>query len=269
MATASQKLLERQRQTQSRLCIGLDPDEHLVPDPLRREREPWKRLLQEVVPATAPYACAYKLNLTFYLAFGATGWRLLEETLSLLPRDIPVILDGKWGDVPHTATVAARITFEQLGVDAVTVNPLLGMDSVTPFLAYSGKLIFVLARTSNVGAKDFLCRPCPTGYLLYEHIVTTALGWSGQAEIGFVVGATAPNDFARVRQLAPQSWLLVPGVGIQGGNAVALVQLNGYAPLIVNVGRAILYASNGTDFAEAAARAAASFARIVRLEPEG
>lgn len=261
--TAAQKLTECQQRTRSRLCIGLDPDARLLPPTLRRDPQPWKRFLRELILATAPYACAYKLNLVFYLQFGLQGWQLLEDTLSLLPPDTPVILDGKWGDVPHTAACAAQLCFERLRVDAVTLNPLLGSDAAAPFLDYPGKLIFVLARTSNAGAAEFFALPCRSGQPFYEHVVSSALSWPRRAELGFVVGATAPEDFARIRRLASQAWLLVPGIGIQGGDAALLKELNRDAPLVVNVGRAILYASNQADFAAAAARAAASFAQAV------
>ncbi|MCS6965212.1 MAG: orotidine-5'-phosphate decarboxylase [Candidatus Kapabacteria bacterium] len=266
MPSATEKLAQRQRQVQSRLCIGLDPDERLLPAVLRRgEPQPWKRFLREITAATAPFACAYKLNLVFYEQFGFDGWRLLEDTLATLPAESTVILDGKYGDVPHTAELAARTVFERLGVDAVTVNPLLGADSVAPFLSYPDRLIFVLARTSNAGAQDFLALRCEGGLPLYIHVITSSLHWPRRAELGFVVGATAPEDFAAVRTLAPYTWLLVPGVGTQGGDISTILAINGEAPLLVNVGRSILYASSDSNFAEAAAHAAAAFARSVSL----
>ncbi len=267
--TTAQKLAQRQQLTQSRLCIGIDPDERLLPAVLRRDPRPWKRFLQELIPATAPYACAFKLNLVFYLRLGLQGWHLLEDTLALIPPDILTILDGKWGDVPHTAAQAAQLCFEQLGVDAVTLNPLLGSDAAAPFLDYPDKLVFVLARTSNAGAAEFLTLPCRRGKPLYAHIVSSVLRWPRRAEVGFVVGATAPDDFAHIRRLAPQVWLLVPGIGTQGGNIATLMELNCEGPLVVNVGRAILYASDQADFAAAAACAAASFAQAVSLATGG
>ncbi|GBD06578.1 Orotidine 5'-phosphate decarboxylase [bacterium HR21] len=268
MVSATDKLRQRQQQTRSRLCIGLDPDERLLPAPLRREAQPWKRFLQDIVAATLPFACAYKLNLTFYEQFGASGWLLVEEVLAAIPSDVCVIADGKRNDVPHTAEIAARTFFERLGVDAITVNPLLGADSVAPFLAYAGKLVFVLVWTSNPGARDFLALPCAHGQPLSVHLVTSALRWSRQAELGFVVGATLPEEFARLRHHAPQAWILAPGIGAQGGDSDALLAANGAAPLLVNVGRSILYASRGSDFAEAAARAAAEFARRLGFPTE-
>lgn len=268
MLSASDKLWHRQQQTRSRLCIGLDPDERLLPVSLRQEAQPWKRFLREIIAATLPFACAYKLNLTFYEQFGASGWWLLEDIISALPSDICIIADGKRNDVPHTADIAARTFFERLGVDAVTVNPLLGADSIAPFLAYGGKLVFLLVWTSNTGARDFLGLPCAQGQPLSIHIIHAALRWHRQAELGFVVGATVPAEFARIRQHAPDSWILAPGIGAQGGDSEALLAANGSAPLLVNVGRSILYASSGSDFAEAAARAAAEFAHRISFPTE-
>jgi orotidine-5'-phosphate decarboxylase len=261
--SAGEKLRQRQRAVRSRLCIGLDPDERFLPSVLRGEANPWQLFFREILAATLPFACAYKLNLSFYEQFGAAGWKLLEQVRSQIPADVPVIADGKRGDVPHTAHIAARTFFEHLQVDAVTVNPLLGSDSVAPFLDYEGRLVFLLARTSNAGARDFLLLPCADGRPLYTQIVRTALGWRSRGELGFVVGATAPEDFAVVRALAPEHWLLVPGVGTQGGELRGILVANGSAPLVINVGRAILYASQGKDFATAAARAAAAFAQDV------
>jgi|LJSS01.1.fsa_nt_gb orotidine-5'-phosphate decarboxylase len=259
--TASQKLHQRQQHIQSRLCIGLDPDERLLPAPLRREADPWRAFLREILAATLPYTCAYKLNIAFYAQFGSAGWKLLEDLVSLIPSDVCTIADIKHGDVPHTAAVAARTFFERMGVDAVTLNPLLGADSVAPFLGYEGKLAFVLARTSNTGAEEFFDMLCADGRPLYQHIVHRALSWERRAELGFVVGATAPDDFSVVRRLAPHAWLLVPGIGAQGGDLASILRANAAAPLLIAVGRAVLYASTSIDFADAAARAAAAYAR--------
>ncbi|MEN3026685.1 MAG: orotidine-5'-phosphate decarboxylase [Chlorobiota bacterium] len=267
MGSAGDKLLRRQRNLRSRLCIGLDPDNRFLPPILRTEPHPWKKFLHEIIASTQEFACAYKLNLTFYEQFGTAGWELLEDTLAALPAESLAIADAKRGDVPHTAEIAARTLFEIFPFDAVTLNPLLGADSVTPFLSYSDKLVFLLARTSNAGASDFLTLRCQDGRPLFAYIILQGLHWGRQTQIGFVVGATAPEDFTLARALAPTSWFLVPGVGHQGGDLSQLLAANQDGPLVVNVGRSILYASPGPDFADAAARAAQAFAREIGYTP--
>jgi orotidine-5'-phosphate decarboxylase len=260
---AAQRLRLCQERLGTRLCVGLDPDPASLPTPLRNEPKPWHRFLREIISATAPFACAYKLNLAFYQQFGAEGWELLEYVRGLLPDTVVCIGDGKFADVPHTSGVYARTYFDRLGMDALTLSPYLGRDALEPFLERSDKLLFVLVRTSNPGAGEFQLLPTASGAPLYLHIAMQALQWERRAQLGFVVGASAPQELAELRRIAPGEWVLVPGIGAQGGNPADVLAANGDAPLLVTVGRAILYASTGTDFAEAAHRSAYAYAQQV------
>jgi orotidine-5'-phosphate decarboxylase len=265
--------LDRLRDAQAHagacLCVGLDPDADRLPHLLRAAPPPeaFAAFLTDIVRATAPFACAYKPNAAFFEAYGSAGAAALEAAVRAVRRHAPhalVVLDGKRGDIGNTARHYARAAFEALGADALTVTPYMGRDSVAPFLEYAGRAAFVLARTSNAGAADVQERVVE-GRPLYAHVVEAAQAWcEGQAgTVGFVAGATDPQALAAVRRLAPTAPLLVPGVGAQGGDAAAVLEANAGGPLLVNVGRDVLYARGGADFAEGAAEAAERFARLL------
>jgi orotidine-5'-phosphate decarboxylase len=241
----------------SLLCVGLDTDPSKVPACLRGEPDPVVAFNRHIIEATADLAIAYKVNTAFYEAQGVRGWQQLEATLRHLPTQTLNIADAKRGDIGNTATRYAQAFFEALPFDAITVAPYMGRDSVEPFLAFAGKWAFVLGVTSNPGAADFQFQQVE-GVPLYRHVVRTVNQYSGPGHLGFVAGATRPAQLGEVRADAPESWLLVPGVGAQGGDMAAVLQ-HGLAPhlgLLINASRAIQYASSGTDFAEAARRAA-------------
>ena len=201
----------------SLLCLGLDPDG-------TGSAEAAERHCMELLEATLDQVCAVKPNLAFFEQHGSAGYALLERLRAAVPADTLLILDAKRGDMANTAEAYARALFDVLGADAVTVNPLLGGDSVAPFLNRPGRGVFVLARTSNPGAADFLEQRDPgDGTALFERIVDTALGWDPGGAIGFVVGATAPQAIGEVRRRAPEAPLLLPGVGAQGGDLEASV----------------------------------------------
>ncbi len=229
--------------TGSMLCLGLDPDG--VTDAEAAERQ--CRLL---IDAALDHVCAVKPNLAFFEQFGSAGYAVLERLRAAVPSDRMLILDGKRGDVANTASAYARALFDVLGADAVTVNPLQGGDAVAPFLLRPGRGVFILARTSNPGAADFLEAPSGSGgALLYQRIVTDAQAWDPSGgTIGFVVGATAPEAVAEVRRLAPRAPLLLPGVGAQGGSledtVAAALDADG-AGAIVAVSRGIAAAPQG------------------------
>lgn len=256
--TFFEKLAIATRRHQSLLCVGLDPDPQRIPQGMGV-----LEFNRAIIEATQDLVCAYKPNLAFYEALGVNGWRILRETVEAVPYYIPVIGDAKRGDIGNTAQAYARALFEELGFDAVTVNPYLGGDSVEPFLAYEDRCIFLLCRTSNPGGADFQSLLNAEGVPLYETVARKALEWNTRGNLGLVVGATAPEELRRIRELCPQMPLLIPGVGAQGGDLEAAV---GYgqdaqgAGIIINSSRQILYASSGNDFAEAA-RAAASALR--------
>jgi orotidine-5'-phosphate decarboxylase len=244
------RLEARSRAAGTLVCVGLDPD-------YRRHRvEEVGAYTRAIIEATAPYAACFKPNMAFYEQFGVAGLRALEATLAAVPGGIPVIGDGKRGDMGNTAEAYARAMFEQWGFDAVTVNGYQGLDAVAPFLAYEEKGVYVLCRTSNPSSREFQERRLDSGRLLFEEVALVATAWSPRA--GLVVGATAPEELRRVRELVPEASLLVPGVGVQGGDPAEVIGAAGGRPgkIVVNSSRAIMYASEGTGFAEAAAEAA-------------
>ncbi len=258
------KLAEAQRRNRSWLCLGLDPVLAKMPLPLHKEDDPLLPFNKAMIDATADLVCAYKPNLAFYLAEGAAGVIALERTIAYIPDHIPIILDGKFGDIGATAEMIARGAFEVWGVDAVTVNPYVGEDGVAPFLQRPDKAAFVLARTSNPGAADFQTRRvlnADAPATLDELVVKRALAWNAKypGTCGLVAGATAPEALARLRALAPDLPFLIPGIGAQGGDLAASVRYgptrSGLGP-IINVSRAILFASSRVDYVEAARAAA-------------
>lgn len=266
MTPFREKLLEAARKNRSWLCLGLDPDPARLPDPLRGREvlEAVEEFSRRIVAATCDLVCAYKPNSAFYEALGPEGLALLQTLIGeIIPKEIPVILDAKRGDIASTARKYAEAAFEVLGADAVTVNPYLGFDAVEPFLRYGDRGVFLLCRTSNPGARDLQDLPCG-GKPLYQRIAEKAREWLWRVqtpgELGLVVGATYPEEMARVREIVGEDLLLlVPGVGAQGGDleeAVRVAADSRGEKAIINVARGVLYASAGADFAEAARREA-------------
>jgi orotidine-5'-phosphate decarboxylase len=263
--------LERAAQRNgSLLCVGLDPD------PAQMPVSDVAAFNRAIIEATAEFVCAYKPNLAFYEALGERGLAALRETLAAIPPDIPVIADGKRNDIGNTARAYARALFDELGVDAATVNPYLGGDAVEPFLEREEKAAFILCRTSNPGARDLqdlLVTPPGGGEArpLFEMVAEMARRWNSRGNVGLVVGATYPEELRRVRRLCPEMTFLVPGVGAQGGDVAAVIG-NGLDKagrgLIINVSRQVLYASREKDFAVAAARAARQLRDEIARERE-
>ncbi len=245
------------RQKQSYLCVGLDTDPRKLPKHLLSEPDPVFAFNRAIVEATAELAVAYKPNIAFYEAQGPRGWESLQRTLEIIPKDCFTIADAKRGDIGNTADLYARAFFDPaaagLNFDAITVAPYMGHDSVLPFLNYPGKWVILLALTSNPGSADFQ-RQTVGDQELFEVVMQTAQTWASPDQLMFVVGATQADQIARIRQLAPDSFLLVPGVGAQGGSLaeVSRAGLNTNVGLLVNASRSILYASSGPDFAEKA-----------------
>ena len=236
----------------SLLCVGLDVDPARIPTSLRRSRTGVYDFIGAIVEATHDLVCAYKPNLAFFEAMGSEGWDLLRRTVCLIPRNIITIGDGKRGDIGNTGERYAAALFDDLRFDAVTVSPYMGRDSVDPFLTRPDKGVFLLALTSNKGSADFQ-RLKVGGRPLYETVVRTSATWS--PDIGYVVGATHPDELKRIRTLAPNAPLLIPGIGSQGGDLEASVRfgITKHKDLaVINASRSILYASSGRDFAKAA-----------------
>mgnify|MGYP002762154821 FL=1 len=259
----SARLRRIQSQKNTAVCVGLDPAPARFPPLLQDGRlrtDAVRAFCSDIIEATAPYACAFKPNFAFFEALGPAGLTVLDQLLSLVPDDCLVVGDAKRGDIGHSGQFYAAALYDRLGLDACTVSPYLGADSVAPFLEHEGTCTFVLARTSNDGAADLQEACTCNGTPLYRHVAQRARTWAeGTAgEAGLVVGATAPEALAELRTDAPTLPFLVPGVGAQGGRpgAVAEVAATDAGPVLVNASRSILYASDGADYAEAAADAA-------------
>jgi len=261
------QLRQAEARHQSMLCVGLDPEPARFPAGIARDAEGILQFCARIVEATADLVCAFKPQIAYFAAHRAEPQleRLIAHMRAVAPR-VPVILDAKRGDIGSTAEQYAKEAFERYGADAVTLSPFMGFDSVAPYLKYEGKGAFLLCRTSNPGGDDLQAQrlaDAPGQPLLYEHVARLAQGpWNLNGQLGLVVGATYPQEIERVRALAPTVPLLIPGVGAQGGDAEATVRAGWRAggPIVVNSSRAILYASGGTDFADAA-RAAAQATR--------
>lgn len=268
------KLQASEERTHSLLSLGLDPDPDLLPAGLARTPAGILAFLGNVVDATNGLVASYKLNLAFYERWGREASSLLADTLALLPRDVPVILDGKRGDIGNTAVAYAHALFEAWQADAVTVSPYLGYDSVAPFLAHKDRGVFIVCRTSNPGAGDFQ-QLRSDGETLYRHVARRAVSWDRHGNVGLVAGATAPAELRDVRQIAQHRLILVPGIGAQGADldqAVrAALRPDGRGALI-GIARGILFASSGADYADAARTAAERYrdaVNAVRSEPAG
>lgn len=248
------KLLRAQRKNQSLVCVGLDTDQSKLPRHLGQSKNAVLNFNQHIIDATSDLACAYKLNLAFYEALGERGWRILKETLACVPGHVVTIGDGKRGDIGNSAERYAAALYDELGFDAVTVNPYMGYDSVEPFIRSNQHCAFILALTSNEGSNDFQ-RLTIGGRPLYERIVQATLKWNVKDNIGLVVGGTHPNELQSIRQLANSMPILIPGIGKQGGDLECAVRFgcdkNG-GLAIINASRSILYASSGRDFTSAA-----------------
>jgi len=248
------------------LCVGLDTDIKKIPTHLLESEDPIFEFNRAIIEATAPFCVAYKPNLAFYEALGAKGIMSLEKTISFIRSNYPdqfVIADAKRGDIGNTSALYARSFFEYMNVDAVTIAPYMGEDSIRPFLGFPDKWVILLALTSNKGSADFQLTEGPDGQRLFEKVITTSQKWASSDEMMYVVGATQGKMFSDIRAIAPKSFLLVPGVGAQGGSLEEVVRygmIPGECGLLVNSSRGIIYASNGKDFAEAAGKEAKKLA---------
>ena len=256
-----QQLIEQIREKKSFLCVGLDTDIKKIPKHLVDAEDPIFAFNKAIIDATAPYCVAYKPNLAFYESRGISGMMAYEHTVRYLRKYYPqqfIIADAKRGDIGNTSAMYARTFFEEFDVDALTVAPYMGEDSVGPFLEYEGKWVILLALTSNPGSKDFQLFSDSQGQRLFEQVITKSQQWAGPEKMMYVVGATRGEKFKDIRRLAPHHFLLVPGVGAQGGSLeeVCKYGMNEECGLLVNSSRGIIYASQGEDFAEAAAQSA-------------
>lgn len=253
---------------QSRLCVGLDPEPSKLPGAWAGDASRIYDFCAAIVDATKDLVCAFKPQIAYFAAHRAEDQleQLIAHIHAVAP-GVPVILDAKRGDIGSTAEQYAREAFERYQADAVTLSPLMGFDSIEPFMRYDGKGLFLLCRTSNPGGDDLQAQMLASGGRLFEHVARLATGsWNRSGQLGLVVGATYPDELARVRAIAPTLPLLVPGIGAQGGDAEATVRAawRADAPILVSSSRAVLYASAGDDFASAARQAALATRALLR-----
>lgn len=253
------------------LCVGLDTDLKKIPAHLLKEEDPIFSFNKAIVDATAPYCVAYKPNLAFYEAFGVKGLAAFEKTVAYIRQNYPdqfIIADAKRGDIGNTSAMYARTFFEEYDLDALTVAPYMGEDSVTPFLGYDGKWVILLALTSNKGSHDFQLTEDAGGEKLFQKVLRKSQEWGGNDCMMYVVGATQGQAFEEIRKIVPDHFLLVPGVGAQGGSLAEVCRygMTSECGLLVNSSRAIIYADNSENFAQAAAAAAMAVQREMEAE---
>lgn len=253
------------------LCVGLDTDISKIPEHLKNETDPIFAFNKAIIDATAPYCVAYKPNLAFYESYGLKGMMAFEKTIQYLKNHYPthfIIADAKRGDIGNTSKMYARTFFEEYDLDSVTVAPYMGEDSVKPFFEYEGKWVILLALTSNKGSHDFQLTEDKSGERLFEKVLKKSQEWGTPENLMYVVGATQGRMFEDIRRIAPEHFLLVPGVGAQGGSLqeVCKYGMTKDCGLLVNSSRSIIYAGKGTDFAEAAARKAREMQEEMAVE---
>lgn len=265
------QLIEQIFTKKSFLCVGLDTDLNKVPKFLLNEEDPIFSFNKAIIDATAPYSIAYKPNLAFYECYGLKGMEAFEKTITYLKENYPqhfIIADAKRGDIGNTSKMYAQTFFKEYNVDALTIAPYMGEDSVKPFLEYEGKWVILLALTSNKGSHDFQLFEDKEGMCLFERVLTKSQEWGTIENLMFVVGATQGSLFADIRKLAPNSFLLVPGVGAQGGSLqeVCKYGMNKDCGLLVNSSRGIIYASADENFAEIAGEKAKELQQEMAIE---
>lgn len=256
-----QQLIENIRTKRSFLCVGLDTDLKKIPQHLLKEEDPIFAFNKAIIDATAPYCVAYKPNLAFYECFGLKGWVAFDKTVRYIKEHYPdlfIIADAKRGDIGNTSAMYARCFFEELDIDSLTVAPYMGEDSVTPFLQYKDKWVILLALTSNKGSHDFQLTEDKDGVRLFEKVLRTSQQWASDQQMMYVVGATQGRLFEDIRKIAPEHFLLVPGVGAQGGSLeeVCKYGMTKDCGLLVNSSRSIIYADSTENFATAAGQKA-------------
>lgn len=246
-----QELFNQIIQKESFLCVGLDADLEKIPDHLLELDDPIFEFNKQIIDATKDYCVAYKPNLAFYESLGVKGWESLQKTMEYIPNNIFTIADAKRGDIGNTSRMYAKTFFEYFNFDSVTVAPYMGNDSVAPFLEFGNKWVILLAATSNVGGLDFQYKKIEGGKRVFEEVLEKSLEWGNEENLMYVVGATRAEMLSDIRAIVPDSFLLVPGVGAQGGSLeeVAKYGMNDTCGLLVNSSRGIIYAGSGIDFA--------------------
>lgn len=254
------ELFEQIKKKNSYLCVGLDADITKIPKHLLATADPVFEFNKQIIDATKEFSVAYKPNIAFYEALGPKGWESLQKTLDYIPKDCFTIADAKRGDIGNTSSLYAKAYFQQMNFDSITVAPYMGEDSVKPFLEFPNKWVILLIHTSNPGSVDFQQLETRDGKYVYEEVIFASQRWATANEMMYVVGATKADKIGTIRALAPDHFFLVPGVGAQGGDleAVSKAGMNSQCGLLVNSSRAIIYASAGEDFADAARKEASN-----------
>ncbi len=260
------ELVESIKTKQSYLCVGLDSDIEKLPKGFSKNAQGVIDFNKAIIDATSPYCVSYKINTAFYEAQGVKGWQAMEETLAHIPSTHFTIADAKRGDIGNTSDQYAKTFFEVLPFDAITVAPYMGKDSIDPFLAYTNKCTIVLGLTSNIGSQNFEQQKLASGQFLYESVLEQVASWGTADQIMFVVGATKAKEFESIRKIIPAHFILVPGVGAQGGSLEEVTKYgkNKEIGLLVNASRAIIFASSENDFAEKAAMSAKQYAQEMK-----
>lgn len=240
--TTIDKLKKLEHNNESKLCIGLDTSFDKLPDFLQNDLSNILTFNKRIIDNTYDLVSSYKINFAFYEQYGATGYDYLEQTIAYIPEDIPIIADAKRGDIGNTSKAYAFSIFESLNCDAITVNPYMGYDSISPFLEYDDKLTFLLCLTSNKGSEDFEKLILSNGNSLFQEVIQKGQSWNINNNLAYVVGATHHRDLEILREIDKHSYFLIPGIGAQGGDLELVVKANNGSPFIINASRSIIYA---------------------------
>lgn len=261
-----QELINQIKQKKSFLCIGLDTDIQKIPEYLSKFDDPVFEFNKQIIDSTKDLCVAYKLNTAFYESNGINGWKSLMKTIEYIPKNIFSIADAKRGDIGNTSKMYAKTFFETMDFDSITVNPYMGSDSVEPFLDFNNKWVILLALTSNKGSEDFQNFSNQSNIKLYQQVIEKSMNWSDDSRIMYVVGATKSNSLKKIRKIIPDHFLLIPGIGAQGGSLDDVVKygMNKDCGLLINSSRSIIYAGHGENFADNAREAALK----IKLEME-
>ena len=261
-----QELINQIKEKKSFLCIGLDTDSAKIPKHLLSLEDPVFEFNKRIIDETKDLCVAFKLNIAFYESQGINGWKSLMKTIDYIPKDIFTIADAKRGDIGNTSSMYAKTFFESMDFSSITVSPYMGSDSVEPFLKFKNKWVILLALTSNLGSKDFQMISDSNGVNLYENVIRKSAKWAGDDRMMYVVGATQSKLIKEVRKIVPNHFLLVPGIGAQGGSLTEVIEngLNSDYGLLINSSRSIIYSDSSLDFASSARNAAMQ----IKLEME-
>ncbi len=247
-----EQIINQIKLKRSFLCVGLDSDINKIPKHLLKTEDPIFEFNKQIIDATKDFCVAYKPNIAFYESFGVSGWNSLQKTLDYIPKDIFTIADAKRGDIGNTSQMYAKAFFNNMNFDAITISPYMGKDSVSPFLEFKNKWVILLALTSNKSSSDFQKLEGNNGERLFQKVLQTSRYWGSEKNMMYVVGATRSKQLSEVRKIIPNHFLLVPGVGAQGGNLEDVVKygMNKDCGILVNSSRGIIYSDNGVYFAE-------------------